>query len=75
VYKDIHILDETLYCSFRDYGSENGELFGALTIPSNNFCLYIYIYIYIYIYKLDEIFIKNFELIVIKKILVFYLLS
>lgn len=62
------ILDNTtLYCSFRDYGSENGELFGALNIPSNQFCLYIH--------KLDEIFIKNFESNCYKKNIGAYLLS
>ncbi|KYN30270.1 hypothetical protein ALC57_00268 [Trachymyrmex cornetzi] len=66
--KDIRILDETtLYCSFRDYGSENGELFGALTIPSNNLCLYIH--------KLDEIFVKNFETNCYNKNIGIYLLS
>lgn len=48
------VLDETtLYCSFRAYENEEGNLFGNLNIPTNNFCIYIT--------KLEEIFVKNFE--------------
>ncbi|KYN22222.1 THAP domain-containing protein 9, partial [Trachymyrmex cornetzi] len=48
------VLDNTtLYCSFRAYENENGDLFGNLNIPTNDFCYYIH--------KLEEIFVKNFE--------------
>jgi len=33
--------DNTLYCSFRAYSNEEGNLFGNLHIPNNNFCFYI----------------------------------
>ena len=35
---DKAVLDSTtLYCSFRAYENENGDLFGNLKIPTNDF--------------------------------------
>lgn len=50
---NIEINDNTLHCSFRAYFNEEGNLFGNLHIPNNNFCFYIR--------RLEELFVKNLE--------------